>query len=138
MHFLLVPVFLYILVASACSPQVSKNWVVGLRQGHTLEKHLETVGRAIPIEQYIPHIHPANHGYAASIAEDDHELFQLIRGDPGVGFVVQKARGFFAPSDSSETEGLDEDGLEMYNWAREWDEMQMCDTNLVVTDWGAQ
>lgn len=165
MHSLFVSLALLMLNVSTCScgyidwmsgydpgeayKEHPKLWFVGLRNGHTLENHFDTIGRQIPVEQYVPLIKPEHHGYAALIADDDFSLFGKIRSDPNVGFIVQKPRGFFLSRRETLPEKLipdwvDEDKVEEEieveihecEMFQRWAELQDCDSEISITDGG--
>jgi hypothetical protein len=106
---------------------VPQQWIIGLRENHTLEDHIALLGRPIDIEQYIPEIN----GYAIYPTEDDEEILYAIRQDPRVGFAVQKPRGFFTKDGHI---GLEGDDLSIYEVERFWLTLQDQDPEVTVTD----
>jgi hypothetical protein len=106
---------------------VPQEWIIGLREGHTIEEHLAVVERSIDIEQYIPEIN----GYAIYPTEDDEATLSAIRRDPKVGFLVQKPREFFTQDGHF---GLEGDDLSNYEDERLWLTLQDQDSEVIVTD----
>jgi hypothetical protein len=106
---------------------VPQEWIIGLRQNHTLEEHLALIKRPIDITQHIPEIN----GYAIASSNDDEKQLSAIRKDLGVGFAVQKPRGFFNTDGHF---GLEGDDLSEYEDERLWLTLQDQDPEVVVTD----
>jgi hypothetical protein len=106
---------------------VPQDWIIGLREGHTLEEHFAMVRKPADIKQYIPEIN----GYAIANFEDDDETLSSIRQDRGVGFVIQKPRGFFSKDGHV---GLEGDDLTDYEVERMWLTLQDQDPEVIVTD----
>jgi hypothetical protein len=106
---------------------VPQEWIIGLREGHTIEEHLAVVERSIDIEQYIPEIN----GYAIYPTEDDEATLSAIRRDLKVGFSVQKPREFFTQDGHF---GLEGDDLSEYEDERLWLTLQDQDSEVIVTD----
>ncbi|THW61298.1 hypothetical protein D6D19_09979 [Aureobasidium pullulans] len=89
------------------SSQVPQSYIVGLRDSHSLEDHLASLGNDIDVEQRIPQIN----GYAIPISETNNDVLSKIRRDSRVGFVVEKPRGFFSQDGHP---GLETDNLTDY------------------------
>jgi hypothetical protein len=106
---------------------VPQEWIIGLRESHTLETHLALIKRPIDITQHIPEIN----GYAIASSKDDEQILSAIRQDKGVGFVVQKPLGFF---DKDGHLGLEGDDLTEYEDERFWLTLQDQDPEVIVTD----
>jgi len=123
---------LLILCAIASAFNVPQDWIVGLRDNHTLEEHLATVSQHINIniKQYIPEIN----GYAITASTDDESITSSIRQDPGVGFIVQKPQGYFSEDYRIGLEGYD---LEAYEDERFWLTLQDQDPEVLITNDGA-
>lgn len=116
--------------ATALTFDVPQEWIIGLREGHTLEEHLALIGKPINIKQYIPEIH----GYAIPTSQDDDSILSSICEDRQVGFIVQKPRGFFSKDAHI---GLSGDDLDEYEDERRWLTLQDQDPEVIVTDDGA-
>lgn len=129
MHMLLLLHFTgHLAIATALN--VAQEWIIGLRETQTLEDHFATIGEHVEIEQHIPGIN----GYAINPSTNDKSILASIRRDPGVGFVVEKPRGFF--SENGHT-GLKGDDLDAYEDERMWLTLQDQDPEVEVTDDGA-
>ncbi|THV64635.1 hypothetical protein D6D28_09758 [Aureobasidium pullulans] len=109
------------------SSQVPRSYIVGLRDSHSLEDHLASLGNDIDVEQRIPQIN----GYAISISETNNDVLSRIRQDSRVGFVVEKLRGFFSQDGHL---GLETDDLTDYLEQRMWLTLQDQDPEVPVTD----
>jgi len=121
------------LCAIASAFNVPQDWVVGLRDNHTVEEHLATVSSQhinIEVKQYIPQIN----GYTIAPSADDESIISSIRQDPGVGFIVQKPEGYFSEEYRLGLEGYD---LEAYEDERMWLTLQDQDPEVMITDDGA-
>lgn len=99
--------FLLGLCAMVLSSQVPQSYIVGLRDSHSLEDHLVSLGNDIDVEQRIPQIN----GYAIPGSETNNDVLSKIRRDSRVGFVVEKPRGFFSQDGHP---GLETDNLTDY------------------------
>jgi hypothetical protein len=106
---------------------VPQDYIIGLRENHTLENHLASLTTLIDVEQYIPEIN----GYAIAPSANDKNIPSSIRRDPGVGFIVQKPRGFFSGDGHI---GLEGDDLDDYEVERMWLTLQDQDPEVIVTD----
>ncbi|KAL2032273.1 hypothetical protein VTO58DRAFT_105445 [Aureobasidium pullulans] len=109
------------------SSQVPQSYIVGLRDSHSLEDHLASLGNGIDVEQRIPQIN----GYAIPISETNNDVLFKIRQDTRVGFVVEKPRGFFSQDGHV---GLENDDLTDYLEQRMWLTLQDQDPEVPVTD----
>ncbi|THW45703.1 hypothetical protein D6D21_04293 [Aureobasidium pullulans] len=109
------------------SSQVPQSYIVGLRDSHSLEDHLASLGNGIDVEQRIPQIN----GYAIPISETNNDVLSKIRRDTRVGFVVEKPRGFFSQDGHV---GLENDDLTDYLVQRMWLTPQDQDPEVPVTD----
>lgn len=116
--------------ATAWTFNVPQEWIVGLREGHTVEEHLALINEHVNIYQYIPEIN----GYAMATSDDDEQMLSSIRQDRRVGFVVQKPRGFFSEGERLQYQGYD---LSEYEDERLWLTLQDQDPEVAVTDDGA-
>ncbi|THX02338.1 hypothetical protein D6D13_08395 [Aureobasidium pullulans] len=123
----LTSLFLLNLCAMVLSSQVSQSYIVGLRDSHSLEDHLASLGNGIDVEQRIPQIN----GYAIPISETNNDVLSKIRRDTRVGFVVEKPRGFFSQDGHV---GLENDDLTDYLVQRMWLTLQDQDPEVPVTD----
>ena len=119
--------FLLGLCAMVLSSQVPQNYIVGLRDSHSLEDHLASLGNDIDVEQRIPQIT----GYAIPVSETNNDVLSRIRRDSRVGFVVEKPRAFFFQNGHL---GLETDDLTDYLEQRMWLTLQDQDPEVPVTD----
>jgi hypothetical protein len=115
---------------TALTYNVPQEWIVGLREGHTLEKHFALRENPINISQYLPEIN----GYAIRPSQDDEKILSSIRQDHKVGFIVQKPRGFFSKDAHIGLSGYD---LDEYKDERRWLTLQDQDPQVAITDDGA-
>ncbi|THZ06353.1 hypothetical protein D6C91_10414 [Aureobasidium pullulans] len=117
----LTSLFLLNLCAMVLSSEVSQSYIVGLRDSHSLEDHLASLGIGIDVEQRIPQIN----GYAIPISETNNDVLSKIRRDSRVGFVVEN------PLDSSLKTGTlgSRPMISQIIWSREYQ-----DPEVPVTD----
>ncbi|KAG9891745.1 hypothetical protein KCU98_g15342, partial [Aureobasidium melanogenum] len=115
-------------LAYSCHPSV---WVVGLKDDQTIDNHLRIFGRPIPIQERRLDFN----GYTASIPDDDKEMFQAIRSDPNLGFLVNIPQDYFSKSDEFLAIGWDEEDDEIYEWrlrpSYHWIKLQHRDLNVI-------
>ncbi|CAD0088840.1 unnamed protein product [Aureobasidium vineae] len=133
--------FAYFTLIASCLVEFVRShtphvWMVGLREGQTIEKHLDFVGRPIPVEERRPEIN----GYTASISDDDTELFKATRKDPDVGFVVKMPEDYFRKIEKIIEDGWDEDDRDLYEYMtypnHHWHNLQGRDYEILVSDEG--
>jgi len=129
MH-LMLALLLLRLCAIASAFNVPQDWIVGLRDNHTLGEHLAAISQHINIKQYIPEIN----GYVIAPSAHDESIIPSIRQDPGVGFIVQKPQGYFSEDYRLGLEGYD---LDAYEDDRFWSTLQDQDPEVLITDDGA-
>jgi hypothetical protein len=117
-------------IAQSCRPSV---WAVGLGKNQTLENHLRIVDRPIYIQERRPEIN----GYTASITDDDKPMFEAIRSDPDVGFVVEIPQDYFRKFDQLMEAGWDEDDADFYEHMSfpnyQWGVLQFRDPEVIDT-----
>lgn len=131
---------LFALLASCLIALVQSHthfvWIVGLREGQTIEKHLDLVGRSIPIREHRPEIN----GYTASVSDDDSDLLKAIRSDDQVGFVVKMTEYYFRKTEKFIQDGWDEDDDDLYEHMtrpdHHWHNLQGNDPEIRVSDEG--
>lgn len=119
-------------VPPQCSFWVGKQYIVGLRDGISVHDHLASLPASITdrVEQIIPEIN----GYAVSQSCSGVTL-DLLRKDPNVGFIVTKPRGFFSADVGKDLTGDEKEDFEMQ---RLWSSLQFLDSEVEVTDDGAE
>ena len=92
MSYLLLTLLSLSTVARSRRPSV---WAVGLREDQTLDNHLRIGGRPVTAQEH----RMDSNVYTAFIPDDDKAMFEAIRSDPKVGFLVMVPQDYLRKFD---------------------------------------